>query len=101
MKSLRNRLIVARELIQKGWGKGSYYYLGRYCLAGAVFRARRPEFHFGDSAEDEIGITDKELSAFGFQVASDLAAWNDAPERTQAQVLALLTHAINKLEKKR
>lgn len=42
----------------------------------------------------------KYYSVLGFKTLSELVTWNDAPERTHAEVLARFDEAIAKLEEK-
>ena len=52
-----------------------------YCAAGAIFKV------YGDDLTIFRGIINKVRAVIG---AVGLAAWNDAPERTKAQVVATL-----------
>lgn len=67
----------ARRLVENGWRQEGYGgpAQGRYCLVGAISRATTA------------------CSVPPFQLPA-LETWNDAPGRTQADVLALLDKAI-------
>lgn len=95
----------AKQLIQGGWCQGVSKRLGmnghpdEYCLAGALGHAS-----WGDDHERFIsGLMDQAVYNYA-EVAVERAvsnikpdaryvAWNDQPERTQAEVLALLDSA--------
>ena len=91
-------LVRARELVERGWCQGWFardadgvevsfasQSACRFCAIGAIRRvADIPDGNNG------IGL----LFRAGGLTALDLAAWNDAPERTQADVLALYDAAI-------
>ena len=47
-----------------------------------------------------IKYPEKYYSALGFKTLGELVTWNDAPERTHAEVLARFDEAIVKLEEK-
>jgi hypothetical protein len=78
------KLDEARALIEKGWVRGSYEVKGcGFCTYGAVQKA------VTGNAEEECNPRTKPLEALLRQVtgATSLAHWNDAPERTQAEVI--------------
>lgn len=64
----------------------------RWCLWGALCRAA------GRMLSDEIDVAI--LDALGFKYGTDIFEWNDAPNRTHAEVLAKLDAAIASEEAK-
>ncbi len=100
-------LIKARELLAKGWGQGAYavdlvtgenidvyseLVLQRsckFCLVGAV-RAAMQQDHFGLTSYQV-------LDHLAFEETGSAINWNDAPGRTQAEVLAKVDSAIASL----
>lgn len=104
-KTAADVLKAARDLLAKdgGWTQGQYardiegFMVPEtsplavcFCADGALFRARSAEdadFEALTRAEDAL------LKAAGVQ---NIVHWNDAPERTQAEVVALFDAAIAK-----
>ncbi|MGD9890972.1 MAG: hypothetical protein AB7R89_28275 [Dehalococcoidia bacterium] len=109
MSTATERIAVlrrARELIATGWAQGWYARSinGRrarvsspkatsFCILGAI-----------SLASDEVSPAGYDLyirtvtQVGGFVSDRDVAGWNDAPERTQADVLALLDSLIEDAE---
>lgn len=94
-------LRAARELVARGWNQGSYAVdaEGRrtawggddavaWCAVGATHRSA------GRSGPILPAITALR-AAVGLPPDVTLPEWNDAPERTQAEVLAALDRAAN------
>lgn len=87
MSTTHEILIAARALIDtpKKWVKSAYHRekngLHSYCAAGALISVEAP----GRTAYDCLA------EAIGYRCVSD---WNDAPERTHAEVLAAFDKAI-------
>lgn len=83
----------ARELIDtpEKWIQGLFHGLGRYCVLGAVYEgARRAGAErLTHPAVDALGY-----AIFGRPVDYSISAWNDALERTHADVLAAIDTAI-------
>ena len=86
-------LTAARALVARGWCQNAsardtndcdVHYLSpsavRFCMSGALAVATANNFEF-DKAKNYIGV--------GF-----IPYWNDAPERTQADVLAAFDAAV-------
>jgi hypothetical protein len=97
MKTTKDILIEARELIAKGWTQGANARDSQdkivdesseaavcFCVYGAISRAEGPA-HYSGSAR--VGFADAtEISL--------IDVWNDAPERTKPDVLAAFDKAI-------
>ena len=95
-------LLRARELIadERQWCKRSFArtwlgvpvpirsaFVRRYCALGAIMRAAR-----------ELGFPVKDAErALGWQTICGVADWNDAAERTHAEVIAAFDAAIEAL----
>jgi hypothetical protein len=101
MKTTKDILIEARELIAKGWTQGANArdLQGKivdesdeaavcFCVYGAISRAECCDGYSG-SARDLFA------DANGVYL---IDAWNDAPERTKPEVLAAFQKAIDSLE---
>jgi len=108
--SVAATLAEARKLIAQGWTQGAFYDdedgRGCYCLAGAVgtvdaasakLTKGRVNFVFY-SRSKSIGALSACLGGRGGGAgAVDLVTeWNDAPDRTQEDVLGLIDRAIAK-----
>lgn len=97
----------ARALIKKGWHQGwfatdaageevSYTSTAAkcFCVAGAVYRAA------GDSLDPgACGAMDALTSVAPTRYKHSISQYNDAPRRTQEQVLGLFDRAIARAEK--
>jgi hypothetical protein len=96
----------ARELIQKGWvqkdfardeeGNGVEDYEKNekctcFCLLGAIDRAVYPEMNFSIPVETLVVGMLKEKYAYN---RNGVIPWNDAPGRTQQEVIDILTDTI-------
>ena len=88
-------LIAAREKIERGWAQGEYarakngnpigYNAEKavcWCSIGAII------------AVDDDDPTDRAVYTLSDIVGRDITEWNDAPGRTQAEVLAAFDKAI-------
>lgn len=105
MTQLLDDLRAARELVAAGWCQGESA-LGKrgnivsifddhavaFCASGACERAA--------SRRDEMTEHSERLHFALLAViqVDDVAEWNDAPERTQADVVAAFTAAIQRAE---
>lgn len=84
-EAIAQKLDEARALIERGWCQGTFTLDGCFCLYGAVnmvvdgvpWSELTPDEYFVPLA-DVIG---------GEATEYNLASWNDAPERTQAEVI--------------
>lgn len=102
--TLRENLKAVRALIAKGWATGSFARSDQwepvivespnavcFCIAGAVLRVSGEEDIAGNpmvrSLSDTLGVCEGDQSRF-------LVAFNDAPGRSQDDVLALIDRAI-------
>jgi hypothetical protein len=101
MGALADKLREARALIERGWTQGAFarHANGRvigcesesascFCMAGAIMRVTPSIYSFERFIEPLcVVIGDRRLDH-----------WNDAPERTQAEVLAAFDKAIELAE---
>lgn len=80
-------ILKAEELIERvGWVQGALRdSTGRVCLVGALYAA------CSFAANDPYRAAYNRLMKFSG--SGNLAAWNDAPGRTKAEVLELLAEA--------
>lgn len=83
MKTTKQILTEARELVSKGWVQGEYERDGCYCLVGAINEVRGDSHGYAEA----IGTMFK-------LIGNSLSDWNDMPERTQAEVVAAFDKAI-------
>ena len=72
----------ARELVRKGWTQGADQRGSCFCAAGAMNETRPPD--------DEMRWTVRWPNG-GLCI---LYMWNDAPGRTQAEVIAMFDNSI-------
>jgi hypothetical protein len=99
--SVREVLVAARKLIEKpeNWCQHGYALADdddgtsplnkravKWCMAGACYRAAGRPVHFSDP--DAIKLLERITSA------NWIPDWNDAPDRTHAEVLAAFDKAI-------
>lgn len=68
----------SKWLAEHGWCQGSLFEGGRGCLLGAVLEAT------------ETSVAASKFMLFVERRHPRFAAWNDAPERTKEEVIALL-----------
>jgi hypothetical protein len=107
VSEIADKLREARALIERGWTQGEYArrkdgapasILSRelfcYCAAGAV--AAGAGYKYPSSIVP--GMRELSLAVGGDGDESDILNWNDAPERTQAEVLAAFDKAIELAE---
>lgn len=100
MTQLADDLAKARELVAAGWCQGntainatgapvnaSSPEVARVCAMGAMDRA-------GDWANDPKRTSAMAEALYGVLNNDSIVDWNDAPERTQAEVLAAFDKAI-------
>ena len=87
----RRVLSVAKGIIAKQWGRGTDSYAGRngYCILGATNLAG--DILLSDPASAKVQL------ALLIGAPHYLAAWNDAPGRTQEEVVALFDRALTSL----
>jgi hypothetical protein len=103
MTAVSTKLREARALIERGWTQGSSARTetgdpigvsskcaAQWCILGAVCAT-------ADGMEDEIKALDT-LEGVTDARPGYIAEWNDAPERTQADVLAAFDRAIELAE---
>ncbi len=111
---MRRILEKARELVRRGWcqdasarnSAGRPVYSGhfgavRFCMTGAVEKSSdfAPLSSPRTIAAKEYGDAINMLRMFipGSQFCLSLVTWNDCPERTQAEVLAVFDEAVTSL----
>lgn len=93
MSDVLSVLFAAREAVSRGWCQGTFRDSeGRVCAVGAIRRAAG-----GDESAVAPGITvNRALDTF--IEANDIpwlvSSWNDAPNRTQNDVVAAFDRAI-------
>lgn len=95
--TVADKLREARALIERGWTQGNYVEEGCYCALGAIGMAvvgnpTAPSFMCGYPAIS--GVVRALGLPLGLRTSSGVADWNDAPDRTQAEVLAVFDKAI-------
>jgi hypothetical protein len=74
------KLDEARALIEKGWCQGSFYQNGCRCAYGAMLstvKGERLRFDLLDGMRGQMAAV----------IDGPIFDWNDAPERTQAEVI--------------
>lgn len=85
-------LMAAREtLVVHGWTQGAYRKGNAFCAVGAL--AFNDYSASGDTVEKAKGILAKTLMVREGWALS-VSSWNDTPERTKEEVLALFDEAI-------
>jgi len=91
-------LTEARKLIAQGWTQGEYKRVVNgvecWCISGAIRQAAP----YNNSTGSEFVALLRALRDDDFYLSSssNLTEWNDAPCRTQEEVLALIDRAIAK-----
>ena len=104
-QQIKQILIGAKALIQKGWTRGSFFNDGRYCLDGALMQAGGSDVR-GDMVKhgsiDENRILAKAEGYLysvlnNYQTSMSIISFNDQ-QKTKKPVLDLLTKAIERLE---
>ena len=91
-------LTEARKLIAQGWTQGGYNRVVNgvecWCISGAIRQAAQ----YDNPMELEFVDLIRALRADDFYISSSskLIKWNDAPDRTQEDVLDLIDRAIAK-----
>lgn len=94
-KTTRKELIKARRLIARGWCQGQAreqrLFGNSYCTLGALAKAAGRNYYSGKA----FGAIQSEVLKQDY--ASGIVTWNDAPGRTQQEVLDLFDRAIEGL----
>lgn len=108
---VRDLLIRARARIERGWTQGAMARDGNadfiivpttapeatcWCIAGALLADAT--LGTANCGAAYTALLDAHKSLNGDKQNSTLSIWNDAPERTQADVLALFDKAIERVE---
>lgn len=88
MNAVADKLREARKLIERGWCQGEAQIGHQFCILGACGWASGDSDLYFDMREPLQKATGCEA----------LSRWNDAPERTQAEVLAAFDKAIQLAE---
>ena len=102
MSAVADKLREARALVERGWCKGdcAVDMGGRRCSERDAFAVRfDPQGAMSRVSEADYSIFGLMTEALRRAIQSEnIAAWNDAPERTQAEVLAAFDRAIELAE---
>lgn len=92
MADVADKLREAKALIERGWCQHTLSTEdGSVCIRGAIFSA-----FDADDFKEEVRADQLLKAATGYK--GYLGDWNDAPERTQAEVLAAFDKAIELAE---
>ena len=85
LSPITKTLMKGRKRIEAGWCQGAFRMGGAVCAVGAV----------SEDPDDPVVSTALKVleSAFGSAV-TDIPEWNDSPDRTKEEVLALYDRAI-------
>ena len=102
MKTAKEVLLTAADIVEKGWTQGVFATnaFGKgvpvespeacsFCVLGALDKA-------AETGIGEMAWREAEKALFRTVRSPSLPAWNDAPERTQAEVVAALREAASK-----
>ncbi len=91
--------LLPSELLERGWTRGAMFHIGvdgtkvRYCLAGAADEYEPGNFRDGANFQDcflaEAATILMDQGEYIPNVVASLVSWNDRPERTQEEVVAL------------
>lgn len=87
----REFLQAVRKLVAAGWCQKAFRDHERYCPVGAAYEA------LGATAGDYCPQARRIGKLLGFTKCYRLTDWNDSPERTQADVLARIDAAIERV----
>jgi hypothetical protein len=104
MTIYKDQLEAVYKLIEKpeNWTQGAYARRadGTAILGDSYVCVTHTEAHsrciFGAGMACDIGTYSMSAALHGLSGQPNLASWNDAPERTHAEVLALLKSAIER-----
>ena len=89
-------LMKARAEVEKGWCQGEYGRGGGVCMVGALYVAEGNPREKVNENDVEVGESYYETyDALRRAVGWNIPMWNDAPGRTQEDVLAAYDRAIN------
>ena len=101
MTTIRDILNRAAELVEHGWTQGAYEFTENsktyYCLVGAIGRAQEI-FSVPGRQEAYKAIGDRLRKDHGLPKLDPISRWNDAPGRTQAEVVALLREVASECQ---
>jgi hypothetical protein len=108
VSAVADKLREARALCEAGWTQDNYADLNDneetcYCASGAIGLVACNDIDAGDFDIDEQDPAYRSViaalgAAVGCKHSYEIARWNDAPERTQAEVLAAFDKAIQLAE---
>lgn len=92
-------LTAARAKVAQGWVQGAYARGGCYCVSGAITEAvtGSPDLwpkSWADRASPWCVARELLSRAIGANSVDDIVSFNDAPGRTQAEVVAAFDKAI-------
>lgn len=94
MSEVVEALKEAKALVAAGWVQGRDHDESGYCTVGAVYAAAPPGGIFSHATMHTMAVTEPLLKAAKVHSVYWLRRWNDTPERTQSEVLALFDRAI-------
>jgi hypothetical protein len=108
MTPVQRILLDARHLIEKGWIRGAMEEDGKFCSIGAIYKVRGVEMSMSTIVEDLDPLTKSAIETVSEVVddecfhrdcgvsckSSVVVGWNDRPGRTQEEVVAAFTRAI-------
>ena len=105
--NVRDNLINARALLERGWVQGDYavdvlgdpteydsFWACSFCTLGAIFHTKKLKGDIQNRA-----FIQPEIQALGFDGFDEVIDWNDHPTTTKAEVLARFDKAIEGLSK--
>lgn len=88
-------LRAGRARVERGWCQGVLYHEGAVCALGGISRATDPALMKYDTASFQAAdLLTRALDGSAGDGVWTVSVWNDAPERTQSDVLALYDRAI-------
>jgi hypothetical protein len=89
-------LLQAAAIVEQGWCQGEYTdEAGRHCAAGDIYRAAANGTSNAGVSYDNGSMATRVFMQF---IGGYVSNWNDAPERTQADVVTALREAAQRAE---
>lgn len=87
------RLLLARDRLEKGWCQGSFAANNHYCIVGSITNIKDTNIFNKDAWDETYKDTCMVLLKHNRNV--NIIDWNDAPERTKEEVIALMDRVIS------